>query len=137
VSVLVIDFSFLRLENGHYIAGATLDYSVAKHDGGYEYTPYKVASYYIDDDAVNSQKTCFTYLLTQLLNEVPDDVSTIIFRTDSPCAIHRIRFYELLEGLTEVDILIRHMPSLCHKRNILKLLGNDALKRKSTLIGEA
>ncbi len=133
---MIVDFTALRIQNEAYIAGAAIDFLNFHDEKKRIYTPYKVASLYIDDTEVNSMTKCIKWLLKRLLEEIPGGVKQIIFRSDLPHLI-RNRFYRKeIESLTDVQVLIKHVPRLGNKRNEIQLLANDALSRKSSVIGE-
>ncbi|EEK52990.1 hypothetical protein bcere0004_57280 [Bacillus cereus BGSC 6E1] len=133
---MIIDFTALRIQNGAYIAGATIDFLNFDDEEKRIYTPYKVASLYIDDTEVNSMTKCIKWLLKRLLEDIPGGVKQIIFRSDLPHLI-RNRFYRKeIESLTDAEVFIKHVPMLGNKRNEIQLLANDALSRKSSVIGE-
>ncbi|WP_257140503.1 hypothetical protein [Bacillus wiedmannii] len=132
---MIVDFTVLRIQNEAYIAGAAIDFLNFDDEEKRIYTPYKVASLYIDGTEVNSMTKCIKRLLKRLLEEVPEGATQIIFRSDLPHLI-RNRFYRKeIESLTDAQVLIKHIPRLGNKRNEIQLLANDALSRKSSVIG--
>ncbi|MED2184374.1 hypothetical protein [Bacillus wiedmannii] len=135
-NTVIVDFTALRIQNGAYIAGAAIDFLIFDDEEKRIYTPYKVASIYIDDTEVNSMTKCIKWLLKRLLEEVPEGATQIIFRSDLPHLI-RNRFYRKeIESLTDAEVFIKHVPMLGNKRNEIQLLANDVLSRKSSVIGE-
>ncbi|PEL14813.1 hypothetical protein COF37_26670 [Bacillus wiedmannii] len=133
---MIVDFTALRIQNEAYIAGTAFDYFHTDEGENRIYTPYKIASLYIDDTEVNSVRKCIKYLLKRLLEEVPEDVTQIIFRSDLPHLIRNRYYRKELESLTNAEVFIKHIPMLGNKRNEIQLLANDALSRKSSVIGE-
>ncbi|MGF9850382.1 hypothetical protein ABHN09_02125 [Bacillus paramobilis] len=133
---MIVDFTVLRIQNEAYIAGAAIDFLNFDDEEKRIYTPYKVASIYIDDMEVDSMRKCIKWLLKRLLEEVPEDVTQIIFRSDLPHLIHNRYYRKELESLTNAEVFIKHVPTLGNKRNEIQLLANDALSRKSSVMGE-
>ncbi|PEF46330.1 hypothetical protein CON22_13250 [Bacillus cereus] len=133
---MIIDFTALRIQNGAYIAGATIDFLNFDDEEKRIYTPYKVASLYIDDVEINSMRKCIKWLLKRLLEEVPEGVTQIIFRSDLPHLIRNRYYRKELESLTNAEVFIKQVPMLGNKRNGIQLLANDAVHRKSSVIGE-
>ncbi|EOW9526582.1 hypothetical protein ACO11K_000163 [Bacillus cytotoxicus] len=133
---VIVDLTALRISNGDYIAGAAIDFLHLDDEENRIYTPYKVASLYIDDTEIDSMTKCIKSLLKQLLEEIPEGVTQITFRSDLPQFL-RSRYYRNgIKNLTDIEVRIRHVPRLGNIRNQIQLLANDALDRKSSVIGE-
>lgn len=133
---LIIDFTALRIQNGAYIAGAAFDYFHMDEQGSRSYNSYKLASLYIDETEIDSIRKCIKWLLKRLLKEVPEGVTQIIFRSDLPHLIRNRYYRKEIENLTSAEVLIKRVPRLGNKRNQIRLLANDALTRKDSVIGE-
>lgn len=133
---MIIDFTALRIQNGAYIAGATIDFLNFDDEEKRIYTPYKVASLYIDDVEINSMRKCIKWLLKRLLKEVPEGVTQIIFRSDLPHPIRNRYYRKEIESLTNAEVFIKHVPMFGNKRNEIRLLANGALICKNSVIGE-
>ncbi|MGG2116238.1 hypothetical protein AB1J99_10700 [Bacillus bombysepticus] len=133
---MIVDFTVLRIQNEAYIAGATIDFLNFDDEAKRIYIPYKVASLYINDTEVNSMRKCIKWLLKRLSKEVPEGVTQIIFRSDLPHLIRNRYYRKEIESLTGAEIFIKHVPMLGNKRNEIRLLANDALIRKNSVIGE-
>lgn len=133
---MIVDFTVLRIQNGAYIAGATIDFLNFDNEEKRIYTPYKVASLYIDDVEINSMRKCIKWLLKRLLEEAPGGVTQIIFRSDLPHLIRNRYYRKEIESLTNAEVFIKHVPMLGNKRNEIQLLANGALIRKNSVIGE-
>ncbi|WP_017150912.1 hypothetical protein [Bacillus bingmayongensis] len=132
----IVDLAVLRISSGAYIAGAAIDFLHFDDEENRLYTPYKVASFYIDDTEINSMTKCIKWLLKRLLEEVPEGVTQIIFRSNLPHLIRNRYYRKEIESLTNAEVFIKHIPMLGNKRNQIQLLANDALNRKSSVIGE-
>ncbi|MFP3378908.1 hypothetical protein SB767_21260 [Bacillus sp. SIMBA_069] len=135
-NTVIVDFTALCIQNEAYIAGAAIDFLNFDDEEKRIYTPYKVASLYIDDVEVNSMTKCIKWLLKRVLEEVPGGVMQIIFRSDLPHLIRNRYYRKEIESLTNAEVFIKHVPMLGNKRNEIQLLANDALSRKSSVIGE-
>ncbi|OJD51872.1 hypothetical protein BAU22_06525 [Bacillus sp. 4048] len=133
---MIIDFTALRIKNGAYIAGVAIDFLTFDDEEKRIYTPYKVASLYINDTEVNSMRKCIKCLLKRLLKEVPEGVTQIIFRSDLPHLIRNRCYRKEIESLTNAEVFIKHVPMFGNKRNEIRLLANGALIRKNSVIGE-
>ncbi|MGG1849491.1 hypothetical protein [Bacillus wiedmannii] len=133
---LIIDFTALCIQNGAYIAGAAFDYFHMDEQGSRSYNSYKLASLYIDETEIDSIRKCIKWLLKRLLKEVPEGVTQIIFRSDLPHLIRNRYYRKEIENLTSAEVLIKRVPRLGNKRNQIRLLANDALTRKDSVIGE-
>ncbi|OXB99490.1 MULTISPECIES: hypothetical protein [Bacillus] len=133
-NTVIVDFTALGIQNGAYIAGVAIDLLHFDGEKNRIYTPYKVASLYIDDTEVNSMRKCIKWLLKRLLKEVPEGVTQIIFHSDLLYLIHN-RYYQK-EILTKAEIRIKYIHQLGNKRNQIQLLANEALIRKNSVIGE-
>lgn len=133
LDTMIVDLTVLRIQKGEYIAGAVLDYFSLDEEGECVYTPYKVVSMYIDNPEVNSMNKCIKYLLKRLLKEIPEDVTRIVFRSNLPHFKRNYHFKSELSGLTDAEIRIKQTKKLALKE--LQLLANDALSRKSSVIG--
>ncbi|TKA08067.1 hypothetical protein FA950_06610 [Bacillus thuringiensis] len=133
---MIVDFTVLRIQNKAYIAGATIDFLNFDDEAKRIYIPYKVASLYINDTEVNSMRKCIKWLLKRLSKEVPEGVTQIIFRSDLPHLIRNRYYRKEIESLTGAEVFIKHVPMLGNKRNEIRLLANDALIRKNSVIGE-
>ncbi|MCU5242623.1 hypothetical protein OCA05_24070 [Bacillus cereus] len=133
---MIVDFTVLRIQNEAYIAGATIDFLNFDDEAKRIYIPYKVASLYINDTEVNSMRKCIKWLLKRLSKEVPEGVTQIIFRSDLPHLIRNRYYRKEIESLTGAEVFIKHVPMLGNKRNEIRLLANDALIRKNSVIGE-
>lgn len=135
-NTVIVDFAALRIQNGAYIAGAAIDFLNFDDEEKRIYTPYKVASLYINDTEVNSMRKCIKWLLKRLSKEVLEGVTQIIFRSDLPHLICNRYYRKEIESLTNAEVFIKHVPMLGNKRNEIRLLANDALIRKNSVIGE-
>ncbi|MFD5259447.1 hypothetical protein ACFWJC_01005 [Bacillus wiedmannii] len=133
---MIIDFTALRIQNGAYIAGAAFDYFHMGEQESRSYSSYKLASLYIDEAEINSIRKCIKWLLKRLLKEVPEGVTQIIFRSDLPHLIRNRYYRKEIESLIKAEIRIKYIPQLGNKRNQIRLLANDALTRKNSVIGE-
>ncbi|HHT7153737.1 MULTISPECIES: hypothetical protein [Bacillus cereus group] len=133
---MIIDFAALRIQNGVYIAGAAIEFLNFDDEAKRIYIPYKVASLYINDTEVNSMRKCIKWLLKRLSKEVPEGVTQIIFRSDLPHLIRNRYYRKEIESLTGAEVFIKHVPMLGNKRNEIRLLANDALIRKNSVMGE-
>ncbi|MCM3736767.1 hypothetical protein M3215_13295 [Bacillus cytotoxicus] len=132
---VIVDLTALRISNEAYIVGAALDFFHIDKEENRSYTPYKVASLYVDDSEIDSMGKCIKYVLERLVKEVPADVKRIVIRSDLKQFIHNRRYREDLNGLIDAEIRLKYVDRLGKKRNQLQLLANDAISRKSSVVG--
>lgn len=133
---LLVDLTALCIPNGAYIAGAAIDFFHIDKEENRSYTPHKIASLYVDDTEIDSMSKCIKYVLKRLAKEVPEDVKQIVIQSDLKQFIHNRRYREDLADLIDAEVRIKHVNRLGYKRNQIQLLANDALNRKSSVIGE-
>ncbi|MDM5187864.1 hypothetical protein QUF99_11140 [Bacillus sp. DX4.1] len=132
---MIIDFTALRIPNEAYIVGAMMDYFHIDEEGNRSYPPCKVASLYIDDTEVNSTTKCIKYILKCLVMEVPEGVTQVVFRSNLPHCMRSRDYRKEVDGLIDADIRVKYVHRLGNKLTQLQLLANDALTRKSSVIG--
>ncbi|MBY0597362.1 hypothetical protein [Bacillus bingmayongensis] len=135
-NTVIVDFTALPIQNGAYIAGVAIDFFHIDEEENRSYVPYKVASLYIDEKEVDSVSGCIKYALKRLIKEVPEGVKRVVIRSDLKQFMHNRRYREEIDGMIDAEIRIKYFHRLGNKRNQIQLLANDALNRKSSVIGE-